>query len=124
MRIVGLFVMALAIATRCCSPAESSSGSGEHDHRRRFLGEPDGADLTAQDTDEFLVDDLDDLLRGVEGAADLGSCAAFLDRRDELLDHIEVDIRFEQGDADLAHGGVDVGLAETPFGPEALEQIC
>ena len=98
--------------------------AGEHDHRRWLLGEPDGADLATQDADEFLVDDLDDLLRGVEGAADLGSCAAFLDRRDELLDHIEVDVRFEQGDTDLAHGGVDVGLAEAPLGPEALEQIC
>jgi len=98
--------------------------AGEHDHRRWLLGEPDGADLATQDADEFLVDDLDDLLRGVEGAADLGSCAAFLDRRDELLDHIEVDVRFEQGDTDLAHGGVDAGLAEAPLGPEALEQIC
>ena len=30
--------------------------------------------------------------------------------RDELLDDAEVDVCLEQGQADVAHGGVDVGL--------------
>ena len=40
--------------------------AGEHDHRRRVLGEAQPPGLAAEDLDELLVDDLDDLLRGVE----------------------------------------------------------
>ena len=46
---------------------------GEHDHRRRGLGEPQPAGLAAEDGDELLVDDLDDLLGGVQRLADLGT---------------------------------------------------
>ena len=40
--------------------------AGQHDHRRRILGEDQLPRLAAQDPDEFLVDDLDDLLGRVE----------------------------------------------------------
>ena len=40
--------------------------TGQHDHRRRLLGQPDPAGLAAEDLDELLVDDLDDLLRRVQ----------------------------------------------------------
>ena len=53
--------------------------TGEHDDRRRGLGEAQPARLAAEDADEFLVDDLDDLLRGVERAGHLGALGAFLD---------------------------------------------
>ncbi len=46
--------------------------AGEHDDRRGLLGEPDAAGLAAEDADELLVDDLDDLLGRVERLADLG----------------------------------------------------
>ena len=39
--------------------------AGEHDDRRWRLGEGQLAGLAAEDTDEFVVDDLDDLLSGV-----------------------------------------------------------
>ena len=98
--------------------------TGEHDHSRRFLGKPDGTNLSAQDADELFVDDLDDLLRWVEGTADLNTAAALLDSGDELLDHPEVDICFQQGNADLPHCGVDVLLRESSLRPEALERFC
>jgi hypothetical protein len=46
--------------------------AGEHDDRRRVLREIERAlsvppPPPAEDADELLVDDLDDLLRGVEG---------------------------------------------------------
>ena len=42
--------------------------AGEHDHRRRGLGERQLAGLAAEDPDELLVDDLDDLLGRVQRA--------------------------------------------------------
>ena len=108
----------------CEGGLSSTLKTGEHDDGRRFLGEPDGAGLPTQDLDELLIDDLDDLLRGIERPADLDADAAFLDCRDELLDHPEVDVCLQQRDADLTHRGVDIRRGEAPFGPEALEHIC
>ena len=50
------------------------------------------------------------------------SCADGLlaDARDEVLDDLEVDVGLEQGEADLAHGGIDVGLAD----PAAAGQVA
>ena len=57
--------------------------AGQHDHRRRGLGERQLAGLAAEDADEFLVDDLDDLLGRVQRAGDLRALGAFLDAGDE-----------------------------------------
>jgi hypothetical protein len=45
--------------------------AGEHDHRRRGLGESQSPGLATEDLDEFLVDDLDDLLGRVQRLGDL-----------------------------------------------------
>ena len=58
--------------------------AGQHDHRRRGLREAQPAGLAAEDRDELLVDDLDDLLGGVERPADLLAAGPLLDRGDEL----------------------------------------
>ena len=58
--------------------------AGEHDHGRRVLGEPQPAGLAAEDRDELLVDDLDDLLRRVERLVHLGALRALPDRGDEV----------------------------------------
>ena len=70
---------------------------------------------------ELLVDDLDDLLAGVERAEDVGAEAALLDRRRELLDDLEVDVGLEQREADLAHGLVDVVLGQRAAGADVGE---
>ena len=36
----------------------------------------------------------------------------FADPRDEVLDDLEVDVSLEEGQAHLAHGGIDIGLAD------------
>ena len=73
--------------------------------------------------DQLLVDDLDDLLRGVQRLADLGAARPLLDRGDEVLDHGQRDVRLEQGEPDLARGGVDVGVGELPLAAEVLEGV-
>ena len=73
--------------------------------------------------DELLVDDLDDLLGGVERPADLRAEGPLLDRADELLDDRQRDVGLEQRDADLARGGVDVGLGEPALAAQVLEGV-
>ena len=83
--------------------------AGQHDHGRRRLGEPQPPLLAAEDADELLVDDLDDLLGRVQRGGDLLAAGPLLDPGDELPDHRERDVRLEQGNADLTGGRVDVG---------------
>ena len=61
--------------------------TGQHDHRRRHLGEAQPPRLAAEDLDQFLVNDLDDLLRRVERLGDLGSAGPFPHVGDEVPDH-------------------------------------
>ena len=78
--------------------------------------------LAAEDGDELVVDDLDDLLRRVERTRQLGLAGPLLDRGDEVPDHGEVDVGLEQRDPDLPGGGVDVGLGEPALAAQALER--
>jgi hypothetical protein len=96
--------------------------AGQHDHGRRRLGEPEPAGLAAEDRDELLVDDLDDLLGRVERLADLLAPRPLAYGGHELLDDRQRDVGLEQRDADLPRGGVDVGLREPALATEVLER--
>ena len=73
------------------------------------------------------MDDLDDLLRRVEGLRDLDAHGALADAPDQVAHDGEVDVGLEQGDADLAEDLVDVvrgqraALAEP--GEDAVEAV-
>ena len=82
------------------------------DHRRRARRERELRAGAAHQPGELLVDDLDDLLAGVELADDVGAERALLHPRGEVLDDAEVDVGLEQREADLAHGLVDVVLGQ------------
>ncbi len=84
--------------------------AGQHDHRRRHLGEAQPPRLAAEDLDQFLVNDLDDLLRRVERLGDLDAAGPFPHVGDEVPDHGERDVGLEQGDPDLPARRVDVCL--------------
>src|SRR5690606_2172010 len=88
---------------------------------RRLLGQPDAPRLAAEDADELLVDDLDDLLGRVQRTRDLRALRALLDPRDEPADHGQRDVGLQQRDADLTRRGVDVGVGEPPLAPEVGE---
>ena len=68
------------------------------------------------------MDDLDDLLRRVERLADLGPECAFAHGGGELPDDGQRDVRLEQRRADLAHGGVDIGLGQPTLTAQVLER--
>ena len=73
--------------------------------------------------DEFLVDDLDDLLRRVQRAADLVAERTLADLRGELLDDHERDVGVEQRAPDLADGAVHVRGRELALGAEVAEGL-
>jgi hypothetical protein len=95
--------------------------AGQHDHRGRLLGELQPARLAAEDVDQLLVHDLDDLLGRVQRLGDLGSAGPFLDPRDETLHHRQGDVGLEQREADLARGGVDVGIGQLALAAQLRE---
>jgi hypothetical protein len=97
----------------------------DHRDHGRVAAEVEDPVAASEQLDELVVDDLHDLLAGVEALEDVLADRLLADGRDELLDDLEVDVGLEQREPDLAHGGIDVGLADpTPAGevPEGLAQ--
>ena len=86
--------------------------AGHQDHGRAAGGEGELAPGPAHQPGQLLVDDLDHLLARVEALQHLGAEAALLQRRGEGFDDLEVDVRLEQREPDLAHRRIDVGLAQ------------
>ena len=82
------------------------------DHGRAGVGHRELAAGAAHQLGQLLVDDLDDLLARVEAVQHLGAEARSFSVVGERFDDFEVDVRLEQGEADLAHRRVDVGLAQ------------
>ena len=74
--------------------------------------------------DELVVDDLHDLLAGRQALEDLRPDRLLADARDEVLDDLEVDVGLEQGQADLAHRGIDVGLADPAAAGQRAEGLA
>ena len=95
--------------------------TGEHDHRRRGLREADALRVAAEDLDELLVDDLDDLLRRVQRLRHLRAGGALLDALDEGAHHGQGDVGLQQREADLAGGGVDVRLGQAALATQILQ---
>ena len=95
--------------------------TGQHHDGRRSLRERQLAGLAAQDADQFVVDDLDDLLGRVEGSGYLRALGALLDAADERPDHRQRDVGLQQGQPDFAGGGVDVGVGQSALAAKALQ---
>ena len=79
--------------------------------------------FAAHGGDQFLVDDLDDLLAGGQGVHDLTADGSFLDAPDEVLDDFIVDVGFQKSKLDLAHCALDVCLGQEAFVGQLLEGI-
>ena len=95
--------------------------AGEHDHRRRALGQVEPPGLAAEDADEFVIDDLDDLLAGVERGRDLLGQCPFADPAGEGAHDRQSDVGIEQGTSDLTDGGIDVGFGQPALAAQILE---
>jgi hypothetical protein len=84
--------------------------AGEHDDGGLPGARAGG--LAAERPLELGVDRLDDLLRRVEGLGDLLADQRLAQPLDDALDDLEVDVRLEQGEADLLQRRVDGLLVE------------
>ena len=93
----------------------------DHEYAGRLVGHPQLGLMRAQHLDQFVADDFDDLLGGRKRGEHFLAERLFLDGFDELLDHAEVDVGFEQGDADFAQGGVHVLRREFALSAQSLE---
>ena len=74
----------------------------------RVAHEAEGPVARGQERGELLVDDLHDLLAGGEALEDLRAQRPLAHPRDEVLDDLEVDVRLEQRETDLAHRSIEV----------------
>ena len=84
-------------------------------HHHHDAGRPlevERRDGPAEKRGQLLVHDPNDLLLGGEALVDFFPDQARLDPRDEVLDHAEVDVRFEQRATHFAHGLANVVFGE------------
>jgi len=95
--------------------------SDQHDHGGRSAGELQLALAAAEQLHQLVVDDLDHVLRRRKAFHDLLADSLLADARLDVLDHLEVDVRFQQSQAHFAQGGIDVRLGEFAFAPELTE---
>ena len=95
--------------------------AGHEDDGGRLRGELEAGGVFAEDGDELVADDLDDLLGGREGGEHFGAEGFGADVLDEVADDVEVDVGLEEGDADLAQGFGDVLVGERALAAEGLE---
>jgi hypothetical protein len=78
----------------------------QHDDRRRVLGELDRTGRPAEDRDELLVDDLDDLLARVERLMHLGAEGPLAHLGGELPYDGQRNVRIQQRHPDVPDGGI------------------
>ena len=100
--------------------ARTLQTSHEH-HSGRAAGIGDLERLATQDRGELLVDELDDLLAGVECLGRLDADGTLADARHHGAHHRHVDVGLEKSGADLAQHLVDIGLGEAALALDALE---
>ena len=97
--------------------------TAHQDDRRRLGGDLQPAVGAAHQGDQLLVDNLDNLLRGHEAFEHLAAHRALRDLGHEVLDDLEIDVRLQQRELDLAHAGLDVGLGQLAFVPKFRESL-
>ena len=81
----------------------------------------DGAVPLAEQFDELVVNEFDDLLAWGDAAQRVGFGGALLDAGGEVAGDLEVDVGLEEREADFAQRLVDVGVGEPPLVAEPGE---
>jgi len=76
----------------------------------------------AEDINELVVNDFDDLLGGAEGSGDFFADGAGADVLDQLVDDGEVDIGLEEGESDLAERFGDVLVGDRALAAETFKR--
>ena len=95
----------------------------DEDDGGRLGGALEARGLGAEQGDEFVVDDLDQAVERAWGAEQLGGGGASPDGLDVVARDFVVDIGFEQGEADLAEGGVELLFGDAAAAAEGDEDV-
>ncbi len=104
-----------------CGRFSGALQSGHQDHRRRLRGELEARRVAAEQLDQLVPNDLDDLFGGRKGSKHLGANGLHADVLDEVLDDVEVHVGFEQCNADLAQSFGDVFFGQRALASKGLE---
>ena len=94
----------------------------DHDDGRR-AGQVEVSGLSAEDLDELLVDDLHDLLAGIEALEHVLADGPFPDAFNEVLDDLEIDVGLKQGQTHFAQRGLNVFLGQPGLAPDLAENV-
>ncbi len=73
--------------------------------------------------DELLIDDLDDLLAGIDGPQHLLADRPCANAFDELVDGVEVDVGFEQRGADVLQAFADIRFGDTAAAAQPFDGV-
>ena len=84
--------------------------TSEHNNGGAALRHIDTASLPTQNTHQLLIDDLHDLLRGVQSLRHFRTKRTLLHMRNELTHHRNGDVRIQQRTPDLPHGRINISL--------------
>ena len=98
----------------------ASLQAGHQDDAGRLRAGAEARGVLAEEGDELVVNDLDDLLGGRRAVA-TGSEGAGADVLDQIGDDGEADIGLDEGDANLAEGVGDVLVGDGALAAEGLE---
>ena len=90
---------------------------------RPLVGGSQAAFGIAEERDHLVADDLDDLLRRRQAAEHILPHGPIAHAVDERLDDLEIDVRFEQRQPDLAQRHLDVLRREPRLAPKGLENV-
>ena len=117
------FFFQLQVASELGDRGRLSRSLQPHEHHRhgRRGGEIEPTALFTHQPNQFLVNDLDDLLAWGERLQDVLAEGLATNRVRKLLDDLDVDVGLEEREADFAKRFLEVRLADARFAPELLE---
>ena len=95
--------------------------AGHEDDAGGLRGFLEARGVLAEDVDEFVMDDFDDLLVRGEGGGDFPAEGAVADVVDDLGNDGERDVGLDEGEADFAEGVADVLVGDGALAAESLK---
>ncbi len=104
----------------------STLQAGQHEYGRAFAGlsEMQFPVLTTQNVNQLVVDDFHNLLGRVQSLRPSRPISLFLYSSGEILDDLQGHISLNQGAADIADGGVNVGFLQLALLAKVLKRFC
>ena len=95
----------------------------DHQDARGIGVEVQAGVLGTEQIDEFVVNEFDDLLSGLDALDDFRAEGLGFDALNEIAGHLEIHVCFQQGHADFAQGVGNIALRNLPHAPQIAKGI-